>query len=179
MPRTIGPIVAPAERQRIVRRAVRVLLLDPDERALLFQDSDPNIGARWWILPGGGIDAGEREMDAVVREIAEETGLALERAAVQGPLARRRVVHGFSDVIVEQDESFYAARTRAFEVSVAGHTELEQQTLQQHRWWSRRDLASTADEIWPARLREIWDLLAAPQRWPVELGDVQESSVPV
>jgi 8-oxo-dGTP pyrophosphatase MutT (NUDIX family) len=179
MPRTIGPIVAPAQRQRIVRRAVRVLLLDPDGRALLFQDSDPNIGARWWILPGGGIDSGEEELDAVVREIAEETGLVLERAAVQGPLARRRVVHGFSDVIIEQTESFYAARTRAFEVSVAGHTELEQQTLQQHRWWSRAELESAAEQIWPARLLEIWDLLAAPQGWGLDLGDVEESSVPV
>jgi 8-oxo-dGTP pyrophosphatase MutT (NUDIX family) len=179
MPRTIGPIVAPAQRQRIVRRAVRVLLLDPDERALLFQDSDPNIGARWWILPGGGIDPGEQELDAVVREIAEETGYVLELAAVQGPLARRRVVHGFSDVIVEQGETFYAARTQAFEVSVAGHTELEQQTLQQHRWWSRRELAGTSEEIWPVRLPEIWDLLATPQRWPLELGEVEESSVPV
>lgn len=179
MPRTIGPVVDPARRQRIVRRAVRVLLLDPDERVLLFQDSDPNIGVRWWILPGGGIDAGEAELDAVVREIAEETGLVLDPADVQGPLARRHVVHGFSDVIVEQDESFYTARTPAFEVSVAGHTELEQQTLQQHRWWSRAELAHRTEEVWPVRLPGIWDLLADPGRWPVELGEVEESSVAV
>jgi hypothetical protein len=89
------------------------------------------------------------------------------------------VVHGFSDVIVEQGESFYAARTRAFDVSVAGHTELEQQTLQQHRWWSRADLESTAEQIWPVRLPEIWDLLAVPQQWGLDLGDVEESSVPI
>jgi 8-oxo-dGTP pyrophosphatase MutT (NUDIX family) len=177
MPRTIGPVVAPAERARIVRRAVRVLLLDPDERVLLFQDSDPNIGARWWILPGGGIDSGESELDAVVRETAEETGYVLDPDAVAGPLARRHVVHGFSDVIIDQAETFYAARTRGFDVSVAGHTELEQQTLQQHRWWSRADLDNAKEEIWPVRLPELWDLLATPRDWPVELGEVEESSV--
>lgn len=177
MPRTIGPVVAPGERARIVRRAVRVLLIDPDERVLLFQDSDPNIGARWWILPGGGIDTGESELDAVVRETAEETGFVLDRDDVRGPLVRRRVVHGFSDVIIDQDEAFYAARTPAFDVSVDGHTELEQQTLQQHRWWSRTEVDNATEEIWPVRLPELWDLLVAPQNWPVELGVVEESSV--
>jgi 8-oxo-dGTP pyrophosphatase MutT (NUDIX family) len=162
-----------------VRRAVRVLLIDADERVLLFQDSDPNIGARWWIVPGGGIDSGESELDAAVREVAEETGFRLDRGVVTGPLARRYVVHGFSDVIIEQHESFYAARTPAFEVSVDGHTELEQQTLQQNRWWTRGDLAETAELVWPVRLTEIWDLIAMPRRWPVELGEVEESSVPV
>lgn len=31
-------------------------------------------GRRGWTLPGGGIDPGEDPVDAVVREIAEETG---------------------------------------------------------------------------------------------------------
>lgn len=179
MPRTLGPAVEPAERPRIVRRAVRVLLIDPAERVLLFQDSDPNIGASWWIVPGGGIDPGESEADAVVREIEEETGFRLEPGAAAGPLARRRVVHGFSDVIIEQAESFYVASTPAFTVSVAGHTELEQQTLQQHRWWTRAELAATSELVWPVRLAELWALRATPDRWPVELGDVEESSVPV
>ena len=179
MPRTLGPAVAPGARPRIVRRAVRVLLLDPADRILLFQDSDPNIGASWWIVPGGGIDPGESEADAVVREVEEETGFRLEPGAAAGPLARRYVVHGFTDVIIEQHESFYAARTPAFEVDVTGHTELEQQTLQQNRWWTRTEVESAAEIIWPVRLTELWDLVATPDRWPLDLGDVEESSVAV
>ena len=179
MPRTVGPVVEPAERLRIVRRAVRVLLIDPAERLLLFQDSDPNTGARWWIIPGGGIDSGESEADAVRREVEEETGHRLADGAAAGPLARRHVVHGFSDVIVEQDETFYAARTPTFEVDIGGHTELEQQTLQQHRWWTRAELADAAEPIWPLGLTGLWDLVATPERWPVDLGDIEESTVPV
>lgn len=41
--------------------------------------------ARWagaWTLPGGGIDFGESPADAMVREVAEETGLRVEPVAV-------------------------------------------------------------------------------------------------
>jgi 8-oxo-dGTP diphosphatase len=52
-------------------------------------DGDSILLAHWreggrsgWTLPGGGIDPGEDPVDAVVREIAEETGYA----AKAGPL---------------------------------------------------------------------------------------------
>lgn len=161
------------------RSTVRVLLLDERDRVLLFQDSDAAVGALWWILPGGGIDPGETELDAVVREIDEETGFVVDRAAVLGPLARRHVVHGYSDQVVDQDDAFYALRVPAFDVSVAGHTADEQLTLQQHRWWSRAELATTNEEVWPVILADLWDLVHAPDQWPVPLEAVEESSVPV
>jgi arsenate reductase (glutaredoxin) len=171
--------IDPASRPHVVRSTVRVLVIDDRERLLLFQDSDPPIGVLWWILPGGGIDPGESELDAVVRELAEETGLAVERAAVLGPIARRHVVHGYSDQVVDQDDAFYALRVPAFAVSVAGHTADEQLTLQQHRWWARAELESTEDEVWPVILPELWDLVASPSTWPRPLETVEESSVPI
>lgn len=168
-------------RPRRERATVRVLLVDDRDRLLLFRDSDPGLDPvrSWWILPGGGIDPGEDEITTVVRELGEETGLRVDRSAVAGPLARRRVLHGYSDQVVDQRDAFYLVRTTAFEVSTAGHTADEQITLLQHRWWSRAEVAASEDEIWPVLLPELWDLASDPSAWPVNLDDVEESSVPL
>lgn len=41
-------------------------------------------GRSGWTLPGGGIDPGEDPVDAVVREIAEETGYRAEAGELLG-----------------------------------------------------------------------------------------------
>ena len=178
--RTPQAVADAAGRRRESRSTVRVLLVDPAGRVLLLHDSDPGLpGTDWWITPGGGIDPGESELDAVVREIAEETGHALAPGDVLGPLARRHVRHGYSDKVVEQDDAFYAARVPAFELDTAGHTEDEQLTLLGHHWWTRAELADTAETVWPEALAELLDLLERPGSWPVELPTVEESSVAI
>ncbi|CAM3495555.1 NUDIX domain-containing protein [Nocardioides dubius] len=170
----------PARRPLRRRSTVRVLVIDDAGRVLLFRDSDPGTGATWWITPGGGIDEGESELAAVRRELAEETGLEVAAEQVIGPLAARRVWHGYSDVVVDQRDTFYAVRTQAFEIDTSGHTEEEQITLQESRWWSRAELADPAGAVlWPVDLTAFLDLLASPERWPLSLPDVEESSVPV
>ena len=169
----------PADRLRKTRRTVRVIMIGPGEQTLLFEDSDPGVeGVRWWVTPGGGIDPGETEAMAAVREVAEETGYVLGEEELIGPVARRQVVHGYSDQIIRQDEAFYLARVRPFEVDIAAHTEEEQLTLQSHRWWGRGELAETDAWIWPAELLALWDLLDAEASWPLDMGEQEESTVP-
>lgn len=169
----------PSLRRRVRRATVRVLVLDDRDRILLFQDSDPGApGSAWWITPGGGIDDGETEVEAVVRELAEETGLAVDADRVHGPLARRRVAHGYSDQVVEQTDAFYLVNVAAFQVDTSGHTAEEQVTMLASRWWTRHEIATTGDEVWPAALTDLWELSGHPHRWPLVLPDVEESSVP-
>ena len=176
--RTYQP-VPPAERPRKLRSTVRVVLIDARERTLLFEDSDPGVpGATWWMVPGGGIDPDETVAEAAVREVAEETGLRLGPHELIGPVAYRHVVHGYSDQVVEQDETFYLARVAGLDVDTSAHTMDEQLTILQHRWWSKAELRATRAAIWPARLVEVWDLIDAPHRWPIELGREEESTVP-
>ena len=55
---------------------VLALIEAPDGRLLVTQRSyDKHWGAGWWEIPGGGVRAGETTLDAVKREVPEETGL--------------------------------------------------------------------------------------------------------
>lgn len=175
----------PADRLVRTRRAVRVIMVGPDDTVLLFEDSDPGIpGVTWWVTPGGGMDPGETERQTAVRELAEETGYRVAEDDLVGPLATRFAVHGYSDQILEQQESFYLVRVPAFEIDTSDHTDEEQITLQSHRWWTRAEIAAGLRDgaawIWPAQLIELWDRAGVPGRAPLELGRIEdESTVPV
>lgn len=186
-PRTFV-VVPPEERPSRRRRTARVLLIDDQERLLLFSDSDPGIpGRHWWITPGGGIDPGESDRAAAVRELDEETGLLITEDDLHGPVMVRRVVHGYSDVVIDQEDVFFACWVPDFEVSTAGHTEDERLTMAAYRWWTRRALGETDEEIWPVSLLDLWAdadvrrraaAAGEPPAPPRDGGRVEESSVP-
>ena len=56
--------------------AVSALVLREDAVLLVRRAAPPNKGR--WSLPGGTVKLGETVRDAVVREVREETGLAVE-----------------------------------------------------------------------------------------------------
>ncbi|MGH3873357.1 MAG: NUDIX hydrolase [Pseudonocardiaceae bacterium] len=58
-------------------RCVGALMSDTAGRVLLVRRAnEPGRGR--WSVPGGRVEAGESDRDAVVREVAEETGLDVE-----------------------------------------------------------------------------------------------------
>jgi 8-oxo-dGTP diphosphatase len=60
---------------------------DRESRVLLVRASARSARPGTWFLPGGGIDHGEDPVDAVVREVAEETGLAATVTGVRNVVA--------------------------------------------------------------------------------------------
>ncbi len=55
---------------------VLALIEAPDGRFLITQRSmEKHWGAGWWEVSGGGVRAGESSLDAIRREVPEETGL--------------------------------------------------------------------------------------------------------
>ena len=55
-----------------LRRAGRVIVLDPEDRVLLFRYDDGPPNGRHWCTPGGGLNDGEDYLAGARRELAEE-----------------------------------------------------------------------------------------------------------
>lgn len=136
----------------VTRATSRVLLLDREDRMLLFLTVAPDTsGVARWLTPGGGVDPGESHHDAAVRELDEETGLVIP------DLGDPVWTHDFA---VEWDAAdhdrghavFYLARVDAFEPSHAGWTPEERVEVLDERWWTVDELASTSDLVEPLEL---------------------------
>lgn len=63
------------------QRDVVVAVLERDERFLLGQRSPHKAAGGYWCPITGGVERGETQAEAVVREVREETGLAVRAVA--------------------------------------------------------------------------------------------------
>ena len=139
------------------RRAARVLLVDGQDRVLLFQGRDPVYAERghWWFTPGGGLDEGETPAQGAARELREETGLHVAPADLGEPVHFRVTTFPWGDHLFEQSEDYFVLRVDSHDVDTSGFDEVETAAVVGHRWWSRDDLAATEERYYPGELLEI------------------------
>ncbi|MEH0828637.1 MULTISPECIES: NUDIX hydrolase [unclassified Micromonospora] len=138
------------------RRAARVLLVDAGGRVLLFSGWDPSRpDHRYWFTPGGGLDPGETAAQAAARELAEETGLRLDPAALGAPVWSETVEFPFDGVWYRQEQEFFLVRVPAWEVDTTGFTDVERASVSGHRWWSVDELAASGHRYYPEDLPAV------------------------
>ncbi len=154
-----------------LRQAVRAIVLDRENRVVLVRFDFP--GRVVWATPGGGIEGGEDDRAALIRELDEELGLAVSADAL-GPVVWTRthvVPIGSWD---GQTERYHLQRVAAFEVRPSvGWKRLRAEGVTEIRWWTQDELQAVADvEFAPRRLPALLQALIrdGPPAEPLDVG---------
>ena len=148
-----------------MRLSAKAFVVDDAGRLLLLDCADPDRpGVRWWELPGGGVEPGEDEVDALVREVLEETGLAVGPDAV-GPLLWTQ-----ESTFQHRGERRWTrchgrvARVAAGAPAALALTDDEQDTILGSRWWTAAELAASAERFFPTNLPSLLPRVLAGER---------------
>jgi len=134
------------------RATSRVLLIDPNGAVLMFLQygKDHAVSPRW-ITPGGGVDPGESHDQAAIREVFEETGLALETvpaAFLDEDFAPDPRWHPYQ----RGHWAWYDVRVDRFEPMRDGWTDEERADVVEWRWMTADELAAEAYDVEPETL---------------------------
>jgi len=112
-----------------IRQGVRAVVVDQGDRVLMLRYGSGYDS--WWITPGGGIDAGESDEQALRRELREE--LAIEDFEL-GPLVFERERHFLGEPgYGGQTNRSYLVRVPPFEARVISEAE-------EARWFALDEL---------------------------------------
>jgi len=101
-------------------------MIDADRRLLAARRSAPSEHAGGWELPGGKVESGESDEHALVRELAEELGVAVtvgERLPGEWPMGDAYVLRVYLVDVIEGEPQ-----------PLEDHDELR--WLEPGEWWS-------------------------------------------
>jgi len=137
-----------------LRRAGRVVVLDPEDRVLLFRYDDGPPNGRHWCTPGGGLNEGEDYASGARRELAEETGWL--DVQIGAEVHERTLTMEYADEIVRQHERFFLARVDVGERGLGEVADMHvSDGIAAWRWWTLAELDSTHEEVWPPGLADL------------------------
>lgn len=142
-----------------IRNSARLVLIDAEDRIFLFEHNspvpmnpaEPHI-LRYWVTPGGGVEAGESWEEAARRELWEETGIG---DVPIGPWlwSREGRVQYAGDVLSR--ERYYLVRCPVREITNAHQLENERRVYQRSHWWPLDELRATPDIVYPLGFADL------------------------
>jgi 8-oxo-dGTP diphosphatase len=136
------------------RPSARLLILDPQDRLLLFRyvfRDGPLAGEDYWGTPGGALEDGETFEQAAIRELFEETGIKVQRVGAHIAESEfvLRIPSG-EEVLAHERYLLIDAADAA--LSRVGWLPDEANVIADHKWWTRDEIANAQVQIWPDNL---------------------------
>jgi ADP-ribose pyrophosphatase YjhB (NUDIX family) len=152
-----------------------VIVLDPEDRVLLFRYDEPPPNGRHWCTPGGGLDDGEDYPAGARRELTEETGWT---DVPVGPEVYEHVrIMEYADAPVRQHERFFLARVETGRRGLGEVADMHvSDGIAAWHWWTLAELDATSELIWPPGLANlIRELIARPRSAAEVTGQVLDA----
>jgi 8-oxo-dGTP pyrophosphatase MutT (NUDIX family) len=155
------------------RRTARVLLVNDEERILLFRFArrKRRLGvlrrrpaAFTWMTPGGGVNDGEDLAAAAARELFEETNLRVTPEELGAPVA---AAAGYADLGWAEGifrDDFFFHRVPQHEVDLRNADAYEPDAILEIRWWPVGELAASTERVLPFGLAPLVARLLAEGR---------------
>lgn len=147
-------------------------MLTPDRHVLLMRVQEPISGNEFWVTPGGGLEPGESDVDALRREVAEETGAT--KFSPRQLVWSRQCDFTWDNRDYSQREYFYRVQTDRFEPVMDGNpAQGEASAFREFRWWSIDDIGRSEETFSPQYLHSLLECLTrnGPAEGPAGVGD--------
>lgn len=149
------------------RRSSRIILMNDDNRIWMLRIDD---SARpRWILPGGGVEAGEEWINAAARELWEECGI--ENVEIGPMVATRERVHNSKGKSYYSQERHFLVHAGSLEPQNTNMTEHERNHYSRGQWLSADEIRQSNEVVYPLGIADLIDEIAAgrvpeiPREW--------------
>ncbi len=138
------------------RRAARVVVVDTAGFVLMIQGFDPHHAQHpYWYTVGGGVEHGESDQQAAVREVWEETGATITAEDLLGPVHHDRSCFSFEGRMIDQEQVYYGWVTERFDVVSAGLQDLEVRSTLRMDWIDPATTRAGGARIYPVDLERL------------------------